>query len=387
LTVLDPLTTITSGIEAAQNNGRSRICVAGGTYPEQLTMLPGIKLLGGYNSAFDGRDLVLNETTIENTTGGSAVIATDAAIGSGDCIDGFTIQFNTSGTISAYGRAIHLANGASLNVTNNKIHMVDSSTNQDNLIGILVSSGTYCEYDCSICCNTVVLYKTNATIHGTRTFYITRVADNSRVLIAGNRISAYGNKRTDGIWLYLARGEIVIKNNIVSVRSDDGMALSITVDYSAAKIVNNTITSHYRAVFHHCNPGSATLVTELANNILCGRASGISAVSKSQAEGVLNYHDNLVFDFSSEASGFASGVNNDFYAADIFTTVFSSAFDTDFTDGDDSDYHLISTGAGYAIDEGVDAFEYQYGCVLRDFERNIRPAGSTYDRGAYEYQP
>lgn len=92
-TQAEPLATIGKGIENAQAIGNGvDVYVAAGSYPETLTIVEGVSLLGGYHEAPDGwtRDVVANTTTIACSD--FVCVTIPSTVTRDTAVDGFTIE-------------------------------------------------------------------------------------------------------------------------------------------------------------------------------------------------------------------------------------------------------------------------------------------------------
>ncbi len=384
----DPVQTIADGVTAAQANDRERVYVAGGTYTAILDMEPGLQFYGGYNSAFTVRDFAAYESTISRT-GGYGVYADSSAIGNGDCIDGFAIRISmlAAGT---WIQVMHMRDGASPDITNNIIVAQDTTNANNYDYGIRLYSSSPSLYRMSICNNTIVVSK-NTSYAGTYgvAFCQGGMLPESRILFEGNRVTSYGHYCNGLRVMECPDGTAIVRNNIVSARSFDSYCYGISIYNAGGYIANNTIVAYSETsidqygIYHYSPTGSEAI--ELLNNIICTRRAAGIGVNKTGAGGVLNYHHNLVFLFSSEKSASLPGSDNTYAAGDIWSDVFMGAYDSTTIDGDDSDYHLNDPGPTfYAVDMGADATATKDGGVLKDMEGTRRPQDTTHDRGAYE---
>jgi hypothetical protein len=93
---ISPCYTISYGVQRAYESGGPQVVVAQGTYAEDVTMVDGVSLIGGYSPAFDQRDSGLFETTITGTgtvVGGnySATVLADNITAANTKLEGFTV--------------------------------------------------------------------------------------------------------------------------------------------------------------------------------------------------------------------------------------------------------------------------------------------------------
>jgi len=89
-TIDAPYGTIGAAINAVGTSGKSIILVARGTYDEDVVLIAGIELHGGYSSDFKSRDVVLNATTLEGSSAAATLTAT--SITRTTVVSGFVIK-------------------------------------------------------------------------------------------------------------------------------------------------------------------------------------------------------------------------------------------------------------------------------------------------------
>jgi hypothetical protein len=95
----DPAPTITAGIEAATRNAKEHVYIAAGTYNEQVTLVDGVSLFGGYsNDGLWSRDLARYKSTVQNGAGATSirVIVADGAFAKRTVIDGLEVLAGTN---------------------------------------------------------------------------------------------------------------------------------------------------------------------------------------------------------------------------------------------------------------------------------------------------
>ena len=120
-----PVATIGQGMaNAVTIGGGVDVFVADGAYPEDITMIEGISLWGGYEAVGWTRDPAANTTIIQNAT--NTGVTFPSGITRGTAIDGFRIVGRGG---SASGRAITVMNGAEPTISNNDIRAPNSSGN------------------------------------------------------------------------------------------------------------------------------------------------------------------------------------------------------------------------------------------------------------------
>ncbi len=93
-TTADPLDTIQGGIDLAEADGVAYVLVSEGTYTEDVTLVDGINVYGGYDSTYASRDIGTYTTRIDGTGATAENPATVMASGiSGATIfEGFTVM-------------------------------------------------------------------------------------------------------------------------------------------------------------------------------------------------------------------------------------------------------------------------------------------------------
>ncbi|HOW67211.1 MAG TPA: right-handed parallel beta-helix repeat-containing protein [Candidatus Paceibacterota bacterium] len=85
--------TVAAGLAVAVDN--DELWVARGTYPERISIPPGVAVYGGFNGseqARDQRDWILNPTILDGGKGGPVVRFEVAGSGPGTRLDGFTVR-------------------------------------------------------------------------------------------------------------------------------------------------------------------------------------------------------------------------------------------------------------------------------------------------------
>jgi hypothetical protein len=167
--------------------------------------------------------------------------------------------------------------------------------------------------------------------------------------------------------------------------------MGITIDYSAAIIANNTIIAYgdsgsQYGIYHHCNSTNVH-TSYIGNNIFGTRRAAGYGVYVQEAYGSIYLSTNSTFLFTTEHStstAIVSDVSNLYTASDVFTSVFVGTYDTDFSNGDSTDYHLNAADATYAYNKGSDMSGSTWGSVTDDIDMQARPRATYWDIGADE---
>jgi len=206
-----PFKKIQSGIEAAdtKRNGVAssamNVYVAGGTYVEEISLKPGISVLGGYSGVDWSRNIANNLTTIQapadTAVRGSILITT--AYTATTIVDGFTILAISDGS----NYVCHLAD-ASPTISNNTIRSSNGGGGSYGIFAIATSPGS----------------TANPTITA------------NSIQISDSLNSAYGIYAGGG----LLSSSATIRNNTIVVYSGLANSHSIYVTSSPA-ILNNTM--------------------------------------------------------------------------------------------------------------------------------------------------
>jgi hypothetical protein len=109
-----PCRTITFGIGRATTLGRSRVLVADALYTENVALVNGISLLGGYRADIWERHLTTTLTTIRGTSGaGHRRTITATGINMTTLVEGFVIEGADASTAGANSYAIYVDGGTS----------------------------------------------------------------------------------------------------------------------------------------------------------------------------------------------------------------------------------------------------------------------------------
>jgi hypothetical protein len=209
----------------------------------------------------------------------------------------------------------------------------------------------------------------------------------STLVFERNRIFVTDPSGSSGLGI-VNFGEVCIRNNLIVVHSADEAVSALHLVRSSGTVANNTCYVDggnglgYRAIF--AQGAGETPQLDVLSNIFGSRSLMGTAVQQEPSYEIF-YDYNLAFRFSSEYTGTVTGgPNNQYTTDDIFEAVFSSAYDTDPSDGDQSDYRLLDAGDLYAVDAGMDLGDATPCPVTDDIDGEERPKGSGYDRGADE---
>lgn len=125
-----PCQTITHGLARAVSTGRTKVLVGSGVYNEQVTLVEGKSLYGGYNTTTWTRDTALYPTMIVGTAGsGHRKTVTAVSITSAPTVfDGFVVYGANATTSSANSYAIYVRNSnQNLQLSNNQIYAGDGA--------------------------------------------------------------------------------------------------------------------------------------------------------------------------------------------------------------------------------------------------------------------
>jgi len=216
-----PFKSIQTAIEYAYVTGMpADVRVATGTYNEPVTLRNRVSLYGGYDTAFNGRNISGNIATISSPT--STSIYADSGVSASTVVDGFTIK---AGTLGGVNHGIYL-NGASATVSNNTISG-GSGTNSN---AIVAASG-------------------------------------STAVITMNVIQG-GSGSTTSVGLSVLGSSSMINGNSIT-GGNGGNSSAITIDSSSSpKISRNTLHGGYAAGISYGIDNSGTSV--ITNNVIYG---------------------------------------------------------------------------------------------------------------------
>ncbi|MCP4312894.1 MAG: right-handed parallel beta-helix repeat-containing protein [Bacteroidetes bacterium] len=199
--------TIQSAIDhLASAHGSGEIHVAAGTYVENITLVPGIELFGGYPQGGGSRDLTINITTIDGNGNGPVVSIPG---GDGIRIDGFVIQ----GGNATNGGGIYISGDGNSPIIENCT--IQNNTATDSGGGIYLSQATPIIMNCGLFNNTAV---TGAGIYA---------GDNATIInctIVDNSV---------GVGAYAETGtQAIITNSIIRDNAGGQIDGTLTVTYS-----------------------------------------------------------------------------------------------------------------------------------------------------------
>ena len=133
-----PCLTVAKGIEEAIAAGRSQVLVAGGSYDEQVSLVDGLDLLGGYNPTTWSRDWSVNLTVVSGPvgTGHRKTVVADG-ITSPTVIEGFVIYGTNATSAGSNSYTLYIsASSSALEVRNNTMYAGDGA------VGAAGSHGT-----------------------------------------------------------------------------------------------------------------------------------------------------------------------------------------------------------------------------------------------------
>ncbi len=117
-----PCRTLAAGLARGVAGGKTKLLVAAGSYLENVTLRPGLNVLGGHNPSTWTREPSTNLTIIRGVDTGAdntAVIAD--GISSATTFDGFTVLGANASGVGANSYAISARNSPALIVTNNVV--------------------------------------------------------------------------------------------------------------------------------------------------------------------------------------------------------------------------------------------------------------------------
>ncbi len=226
---------ITQAMQAAAPGDTVR--VAAGTYSENVTLRPSVRLEGNWNASFTERDAEKYAAVIDGSArGGYVVFAADNAV-----IDGFTITGGKAPFImpdADVGPGVYCASAASFTVSNNVIAGNKTAgvyargckiTITGNILALNGKAGIFLEE------NSAAEIRGNIITRNDWAGINTGGEQPSVVEIIGNAI--HNNKKA-GINVALAAGKVA--NNLIYNNGEAGVRCGQT----AMRIVNNTIASN-----------------------------------------------------------------------------------------------------------------------------------------------
>lgn len=389
----EPVDDIAYGMHIAERYGGGEVRVAEGTYyPGEMefgaliSFRASIALRGGYSSDFSTRDPQTHVTTIfADDTTKYVIQAYDPAVDSA-LLEGF--HFEVPITVADGHWGVISMSATSLSVVDNVFRVHLSGLYDDAYTVIRQWKLDHAAvYDVVIHGNDIVATSETTFNRDVCAISLGEQEPGSNVTISANRVSVQGDGCATGIQVVGAH-EVGIWNNVISVIGGDGAEGILTQGEGMASgnislntIISSDVGGNAKGIVFG-GYGSVSAV-EVTHNII-GSPDGTGVAVDNQASGTLDYNDNLSFNFFAQTQGSVNvNPNNDHVAADIFSDVFSSAYDATFSDGDSADYHLDdTTGGPYAVDQG-NAGSAPYDINI-DFEGDTRPQGTNVDRGADE---
>lgn len=393
-----PLNDIEEAMNTAERVGASEVRVAEGTYvidtatENRIGMRPGVALKGGYSGDFATWDPENHESIIKTREIIHEFINASGPEVHDASIEGFTIDVAMSepeGVEDLGLGVVTIHNGASVSVLNNRflVHLSGSFDEE----GVVIYQHTNeedqpAQYNMTIHGNDILITSDTPGNRRVRAIQLGQQASGSSVVVSANRIAVLGDGVVDGIAISDCTN-LSIWNNVISVVGQgDTNGMSVEGGGMTGVVSNNTIiasdvsTANAEALDFS---GSGPISDVVVRMNIFGTPDGAGTGVVNEHDGTFDHSYNLCFGFGSAFGGNVTDLgSNQFELADIFAEVFSSSYDSDFSDGDSADYHLDDTGSGgpYAVDQGAAGF---YGTDV-DFEGDPRPQGAAVDRGADE---
>jgi hypothetical protein len=119
-----PCASVSHGLSRATAGGKLRVLVAGANYPETVTLIGGVDLLGGYNALNWSRDWDVNLTVLQSPSGSGqlrTVIAQNITVAT--VLQGFAVYGRTASTQSKNSYGIWVKNCSSaLTIVDNLVY-------------------------------------------------------------------------------------------------------------------------------------------------------------------------------------------------------------------------------------------------------------------------
>ncbi|MBL9016769.1 MAG: right-handed parallel beta-helix repeat-containing protein [Myxococcales bacterium] len=302
-----PLKTIGAGIAKAKGKGGAQsVFVAQGTYPEKVTLAPGVSVHGGYecNTGACGwtRDLAAFETTIANQDF-EGVLA-GAGITSTTLLAGFTIRGKDGMPAAAPGGAGVTIAGSSPTVRGNRIFggnvLAGGPTAADRSLGVAVR-GTG---------GALAKIENNEIVSGTApglsaAILLENVGGPATATIAANTLQSGQARRSDGIAAFGSGAATTITGNEIFAGTSMGGTSNGIELTSAATITRNRInvvTSSVGACMNATTwcAGIATngATATITNNIVYGpkgfRTAGVFMTETEQPAGTVILNANYL---------------------------------------------------------------------------------------------
>jgi len=323
-----------------------QVWVAAGLYVERIKLPAGVKLYGGFpanGGAWESRDGLANETTLDGNLTGVVVTVADGA-GRDTVVDGFTVKYGRSDA----GGGVYL-NNASPTIINNRIR-------QNSASGYTATGGGIC------CDNSSPVISGNVIeLNTAQSGPAIYCANHSSPVIERNTIA--GNTGASDAAIYCADySQPAISGNIIM-----GNTGGVYCDWhSAAGVTSNTIVANTSPSFG----GGATCISSaptIANNVVAFNSSGMYCDPTDPVSPVLLNNcvwANTAFDYSGLSAG----------PGDI-------SLDPAFVNRTSGDYHLtahspcINAGGSPAL------------ASLVDMDGEARVWAGVVDIGADEFYP
>lgn len=320
------------GAGVTLRNGNSAnfvtVRVAAGTYPENITLKPGISLYGGYNAADWSRNISANTTNI-NAQATTAVFAGSditSTLTATTIVDGFTIKGGSSSAFQNFGVYI---NSSAPTISNNTIIGGNSAGNKScglfidtgsnpalsgnsisggngtTAYGVQLSSASYTLSNNTISSGTgttlahaieitgsgttTVSGNTITTGSGTTPVYGISVVGTGAVVISGNTING-GNSTSNqyGIQANPTGGSLAISGNTISMGTTAVPTYGIygSVNFGVT-ISNNTISAKGTNVTYAIYTSSTVAWTISGNNVHGGIGSNPIGIYLSNSPSVV----------------------------------------------------------------------------------------------------
>jgi hypothetical protein len=281
-----PLKTITAGIaNAVKIGGGLGVYVAGGHYPEQVTMVEGVDVSGGYAcTALPcawGRDPIVNDTAILVPATAFAGVVAPATVTGKTHLDGFRIM-GASGSPSAYPGSCALSlQGSTPTITNNRI------------VGGTVTAGTPGSLRSQGVCVSGpsnapqgALFTGNTITGGAATDVSGGVLVDTKaaVVLRQNTIKAGAARTSDGIMMWSSGAGTLIENNDVFAGDSIGGTSWGIVVAAVVTIDKNRINADPAQTGKCTSPtdwcggiASYSSTSTITNNVIFGMPSTKSA--------------------------------------------------------------------------------------------------------------
>jgi len=317
----------TIGAALASASYGDEIWVAAGTYTENITLVNGVPLYGGFagdETYRDQRDWSANESIIDGGGAGSVVTA-PSGVTSDTTIDGFTVKNGTSSGIYCSSSYPIIANNKITNCSAAYGGGIYSSGHAITVTGNTITNCTVTVNGAAIYCGT---YSTSTISENT-------ITQNTRI---GSGYAVH------------CTASCTVRNNIISSNTAGGVYFSAACTIAGNMITGNSGTGIYSA---YCS-------STITSNTIAGNGySGILCFYPSAGTSVA---DNIIVSNTgygiSRTGGtpFTPDYNDVWHNTTNYYQVrpggHSISVDPDFVNGSAGDYHLQSTSP--CIDKGND---------------------------------